>query len=245
MQKYPDELKDRNFATSLLIAIGSNYMLIDEFEQATYFFKRALDVKPSNFQAFVYLGQCYHLQEDNEMAMNYLKKALDMEPDYSNFEYENLYVVIGQIFLDSAQADEDEIHNEDLINAMMAFTKSLMYLNTARRNSDSDNSSAIASTLMQIGKIYFMLSDYIHALVNFQLAYEMDDEIPQVNLFLTLSYLYLGMGEDALTHYEQIPEEEHIKWNYRSLFPALEIFNMKEGGEIKIDDDFDFGNLPF
>ncbi|MDR2684173.1 MAG: tetratricopeptide repeat protein [Prevotellaceae bacterium] len=225
IEKYPDELLDNNFWASLLIGIGLNYMQMEDFVHAITCFNYILNkINSNHFQAFVYLGRCYYLLNDNDKAIFYVQKAIGLKPDYDNFEYENLYSIIGQLFLDFAQQVKP-FNREYLINAVVAYSKSLMYLNMARRYDilkiemlDAANSA----TLTQLGSIYFLLSDYINALINFQMAYRFDDRTPQLNIFLTLSYLYLGMKENAFIHYKLIDEEEIKKNEYHKNFPILD-----------------------
>ncbi|MDR1542944.1 MAG: tetratricopeptide repeat protein [Prevotellaceae bacterium] len=230
-QKYPEELKNVNFNASLMMGIGSNYLQMNLIEEAKSYFLEVLKIKPKHFQAFVYLGQCFYLLDDNNTALVFIQKALDLDTDLDNFEYENLYAIIAHIFVDLYYQGEKNANKDHLFSALTAYKKSLMYQNMVHRNdpfNPEKNDSANSSILTQIGKIYFVLDDYVHALIYLQLAFRFDETTPQLNAFLTVVYLYLGMRDDATVHYYLIPEEEYEKYQYDKTFPIMDTINKGE-----------------
>ena len=220
IDKYPEELDDIQFFCDILAAQGDCFMSLQMYDEAKNKFEEVLKLNKNHFKALVLVAQCFYCQEDNEKALEYLEKALELDPDYDNFDYENLYVIAGQIFEDISENTKRK--KEYLLSALMAYNKSLIYLNLARKmekNYDEDLDSKIALTLCQIGRVYFLLGDDINALIKFQLAFYFDEETPLVNIFLVIIYMKFDLIKDGLVHYRLLSSEDVEQ--YEEIFPKL------------------------
>jgi len=224
MDKFPEELDDIKFFCDILAAQGDCFMAIDKIDEAKKKFEEVLKINKNHFKALVLIAQCFYSQEDSEKAFDYLNNALNVEPDYDNYDYENLYVIAGKIFEDIS--DNSEHEKEYLVNALMAYRKSLVYLNLARKMEknyeDDDIDHKIAFTLCQIGKLNLLLNNNMEALMNLQLAFHLDEEIEMLNIFLVIVYMNLNFHKDAFVHYQLISDEDLNR--YELIFPELKYF---------------------
>jgi len=223
MDKFPELLEDIKFFCDILAAQGDCFMAMERFDEAKKKFEEVLKINKNHFKASVLLAQCFYNQENNEKALIHLNNALDIEPDFDNYDYENLYMIAGQIFEDISEHSKQE--KDYLISALLSYRKSLVYLNLARKidkNYEDDLDNKIALTLCQIGKINLMLGDNMEALMNLQLAFYLDESISMLNIFLVIVYINLNFYKDALVHYQLISNEELDK--YEDIFPELKYF---------------------
>jgi len=223
MDKFPEELDDIRFFCDILAAQGDCFMAMEKFDEAKKKFDEVLKINKNHFKALVLIAQCFYNQDDNEKALIHLNNALKIEPDYDNYDYENLYVIVAQIFEDISVHSKQE--KDYLISALMAYRKSLVYLNLARkieRNYEDDIDNKIALTLCQIGKLNLLLGNDMEALMNLQLAFHLDEEIKMLNIFLVIVYLNLSFHKDALVHYQMIKTEDLDR--YELIFPELKYF---------------------
>ena len=229
MDKFPEQLDDIKFFCDILAAQGDCFMAMEEFGYAKEKFEEVLKINKNHFKALVLIAQCFYNQDDNENALIHLDNALNIEPDFDNYDYENLYVIAGQIFEDISTHSKKH-QKEYLVNALVSYRKSLVYLNLARkmeRNYEDDLDNKIAFTLCQIGKINLLLGNDMEALMNLQLAFHLDENISMLNIFLVVVYLNLSFYKDALVHYQMITTEELDR--YESIFPELKYFREFRG----------------
>jgi tetratricopeptide (TPR) repeat protein len=205
------ELEDKDFYCDLLNNKGDCYMGMSMIDKALEEFRKVLSIDARNFKALVFIAQCYYVTNDNDSAIDFLEKALNLEHDYSNNQYENLYSTIAQVFIDIAEKQEPKRKKEYLVNAVLAYNKSLMYLNLTSKaeeiNYDLHN-GLNAITLTQIGKLYYVLEDYVNALVNFQLAYNFDETTPQISGLLAIAYGKMDLMQEAYTQIKMMGEED-------------------------------------
>ena len=224
MDKFPEQLDDIKLFCDILAAQGDCFMAMERYDEAKKKFDEVLKINKNHFKALVLIAQCFYNQEDNENALIHLDNALKIEPDFDNYDYENLYVIAGQIFEDISEYSKKH-RQEYLVSALVSFRKSLIYLNLARKmekNYEDDLDKKIALTLCQIGKINLLLGDNMEALLNLQLAFHLDENISMLNIFLVIVYLNLNFYKDALVHYQLISTEELER--YEDIFPELKFF---------------------
>ena len=223
MDKYPEELDNIKLFCDILAAQGDCFIEMDKFDEAEKKFEEVLKINKNHFKALVLIALCFYNQENNDKALKYLNNALEIEPDYDNYDYENLYVIAGKIFEDISEHSKQK--KEYLLSALMAYRKSLVYLNLARKmekNYENDIDHKIAFTLCQIGKLNLLLNNDMEALMNLQLAFHLDEEIEMLNIFLVIVYMNLNFLKDAIVHYQLIADEELDK--YELIFPTLTCF---------------------
>jgi tetratricopeptide (TPR) repeat protein len=205
------EIEDKKFYCEISNYIGECYIRLNKINQAFKEFEQVLKIDSRNFKAIVCTAQCFYIINDNQQAIQFLEKALALEHDYSNNQYEKLYNTIAQVFIDIAENKPFKEGEDNLLNAILAYRKSLIYINLTskaeRRNYDLHNGMN-AFTLMQIGKLYYILQDYTNALVHFQLAYNFDEETPQVACFLAMAYYKMDFKQEAINQLNFVTERE-------------------------------------
>jgi len=223
MDKYPEELDDINFFCDILSAQGDSFMTLGNFAEAEKKFEEVLTINRNHFKSMVLLAQCYYNQTNYKKALQYVNDAINMDPDFDNFDYENLYMIVGQIFVDIAHNSKHQ--NEYLTSALLSYRKAMVYLNLARKMDNDyvdDMDEKIAFILYQIGKLNLMLENNADALMNLQLAFYLNDEISMINIFLIIAYMNLGLFKDGYVHYRMLSKDE-IK-EYEKSFPELKYY---------------------
>ena len=224
MDKFPEQLEDINFFCDILATQGDCFLSMNKYEDAKKKFEEILKINKNHFKALVLIAQCFYYEENYEEALRYLDNALNIEPDFDNYDYENLYVIAGQIFEDISVYSKKH-KREYLLNALLAYRKSMIYLNLARKidkNYEDDLDKKIAFTLCQMGKINLLLGNNIEALMDLQLSFYFNEDTPLLNIFLVIVYMNLGLYKDALVHYQLISNEELDR--YEDIFPELKYF---------------------
>ena len=79
--------------------IGLCYQNISEFQDAIYYYEKALKNKNSNTINILYqIGLCYKNLEQNNNAAKYFKRTLKINPDYalSRHQLVNLYLLLNK-----------------------------------------------------------------------------------------------------------------------------------------------------
>lgn len=215
------ELQEKNFPMLLMDnkefygSLKNNQaeclMKMGVFEQALEICLKILEIDSNNFQATVKAAQCYNFMNNNKAAVEFLLKALKMHNDYQYNEYENLFETIGDIFAEISEDQEDSEKKDTLLNSILAYSKSLMFLNITG-NVENKNFEDIqlqnAIRMLKIGRSYIILGDYTNALINFQFANYMHSELPSLQFFLTICYYHLDFIKEAFMHFERIPLPE-------------------------------------
>jgi len=229
MDKFPEQLEDVKLFCDILAAQGDCFMAMNKFDDAKKKFKEVLKINKNHFKALVLIAQCLYYQEDNENALIYLNNALSIKPDFDNYDYENLYRIAGQIFVDVSSYSKK--HREEyLLSALVSYRESLVYLNLARKmekNYEDDLDTRIAFTLFQIGKVHLLLNNNMDALMNLQLAFHLNESISTLNIFLVIAYTNLKFYTDAYVHYQMISTEELEQ--YEDIFPELKYYKEQKG----------------
>jgi tetratricopeptide repeat containing protein len=197
-------------------------MKMGKFEDALRICTKALKIDPNNFQITVRTAQCYNFLNDNENAIVYLLKALEMNNNHRYNEYENLFGTIGDIFSEISQDQNPKEKEESISNAILAYKKSIIFLNLSD-NADNKDFEDLqytnAMNLLKIGRSYMLIGKYIDALINLQIANYINTDMPTLQLTLSICYYYLDFVKESLMHFELIPADE-LK-EFKTLIPDL------------------------
>ena len=197
-------------------------MKMGKFEDALRICTKALKIDPNNFQITVRTAQCYNFLNDNENAIVYLLKALEMNNNHRYNEYENLFGTIGDIFSEISQEQSLKEREESISNAILAYKKSMIFLNMSD-NADNKDFEDLqytnAMNLLKIGRSYMLIGKYIDALINLQMANYINADMPTLQLTLSICYYYLDFVKESLMHFELIPIDE-LK-EFKTLIPDL------------------------
>jgi len=223
-EMFPQLLADnKEFYCYLLNSQANCLLQINLPSDALTIYKKVLKIDSNNFRALVQSAQCLQKEGKNNDALKCLTKALKLKNDAAN-EYENIYSTMGDIFVDisSFKMDNEEECKELLINAILAYSKSIIYYNLPQKTQNLSYDAidrANSFKILQIGRAYFLLGNYIQALLNFQMAYALNDSLPGLDLYLTLSYFELDFVDAAIVHFAKIPTDTVNE--YKTLLPAL------------------------
>ncbi len=74
--------------------IGQVFLFSHIFDKAERHFKKALELEPKRYSAYVYLSRCYYLQKRFQQAYDILKKVLE-----GNIRYPDMFNVMGLVML--------------------------------------------------------------------------------------------------------------------------------------------------
>ncbi len=211
-KNYPMMLMDnKEFYAELKNNQAECLMKMGAFDRALDMCLKTLKIDTNNFQTTVKVAQCYNFMNNNKEAISYLLKALKMRSDYQYNEYESLFETIGDIFAEISEGQEETERNDSLLNSILAYGKSLMFLNITG-NAEGKNFDDIqlqnAIRMLKIGRSYMILGDYTNALINFQLANYMHAELPSLQCLLSICYYHLDFVKEAFIHFERIPQGE-------------------------------------
>lgn len=222
-KNYPMMLMDnKEFYSKLKNNQAECLMKMGAFDQALDMCLKTLEIDANNFQATVKVAQCYNFMSNNKEAISYLLKALKMHNDYQYNEYESLFETIGDIFAEISEEQDDTERHDSLLNSILAYSKSLMYLNitgNAEGKSFDDMQLQNAIRMLKIGRSYMILGDYTNALINFQLANYMHADLPSLQCLLSICYYHLDFVKEAFMHFDRILPDELAR--FKAFIPDL------------------------
>ncbi len=79
--KLIEDLKQENISSSLSIRIGEMCFGLDIYDNANYFFEKALNIEPGSSDALNNLGVLSSRNGDYDMAREYFMRSLDHNPE--------------------------------------------------------------------------------------------------------------------------------------------------------------------
>ncbi len=74
------ELNQSKVDVRVLTSIGNCYRKLREFTRGIYFFKKALEISPSNFYAVFGLADCYRGNKEYKEALKYWLDIIEKDP---------------------------------------------------------------------------------------------------------------------------------------------------------------------
>ena len=125
--------------------LGMEYLLLENYEKASYFFKNCLIDNPEDYPSLYNLLYCYEKLNMNEAAIESLNKVLESDP-YSEVAWHQL----GKVFLKSGKSE----------NALSAFEFAII----------SDDT--FTGAYIEKAKLLEMLGRLNEAILNYELALE-------------------------------------------------------------------------
>lgn len=197
-------------------------MKIGSFTEALGVCQSVLTIDPNNFQATVQTGQCYNFMNENDKALGYLLQAFKMYDPHDDKNYENMFEIIGDIFAEASELQEKDKQEESLGNAIISYQKSLNHLlrtSNIERSSFDQVQQKSAVKHLKIGRLFLVVQDTNQALLNFQLAFMANPELPSLHTFISIAYFLAGLDEEAFIHFSRIPTPELEE--FKPLIPEL------------------------
>ena len=192
--------------------IGSCYQALNNNEKAIEYYKLAFSKTPNNADIAVYLGQSYINTEDWANAQNYLAKALTLKPNDSDIK--ELYKYVTDKQDETALARVLEMYNkQDYTNALAILNNILVH--------NKNNAHAYYYK----GMIFDVQKKYEQAIIEYQKATQISNEIPVAYYSIALDLEYLKQYNEALSNYQKYlslePEQNEYTQYAQSRIQAL------------------------
>lgn len=91
--------------SAIYFALGKHYFNKNDFDNAIYYFKKAIELKPDFAEAHLNLGVSFYYAKNTSEAINFLIKALDIKKDYAKAHYS-----IALIYYETKDFDDAIFH---------------------------------------------------------------------------------------------------------------------------------------
>ncbi len=153
----------------LYALIGMEYLFLDKFENAIFYFKKCLGTDTSDYSALHNIVYCYDFLNKNEEAIDYLTKFLDSNP-YCEVAWHQL----GRQYFTI----------KDYAKANAAFDFAII----------SDD--GFVGAYIEKGKVLEKLKKYEEAIENYKITLALDD--PTSFALLRIGFCYDKLGQDDL-----------------------------------------------
>lgn len=157
-----------DFEDLLLIFMGQCHEKLEEFDQASSFYKKALEINDQNIEGWIGLSICDLETELYDAAYQHLQKALEIDPFNSE-----AWVYLAETY----------INRNESAQAIDAYQHSLEF--------DMNQ----PETWQSLGNLYVETNQYDKALECYQQAILMDDEHLLENIDLLLAVAYCKNGD--------------------------------------------------
>ena len=123
--------------SAIYFAAGKYYFNKNDFNNAIYYFKKAIEIKPDFAEAYHNLGVAFYYNGNTNEALNFLKKALEVKEDYAKAHYS-----IALIYYEIKDFDNAIFHLSNVIqlepnNANAHFDLAVAYVDRFRKKESS------------------------------------------------------------------------------------------------------------
>ena len=123
--------------SAIYFAAGKYYFNKNDFNNAIYYFKKAIEIKPDFAEAYHNLGVAFYYNGNTNEALNFLKKALEVKEDYAKAHYS-----IALIYYETRDFDNAIFHLSNVIqlepnNANAHFDLAVAYVDRFREKESS------------------------------------------------------------------------------------------------------------
>ena len=143
--------------------IGECFERLEDFPRSLFYYKKALEEVPNNFDALVGAAICYLEMEEYTESLSYLRSALELDDKSAD-----VWVYFAEANIGLGKIDD----------ALQAFLKSVSL------------EPAQADALMGIAGIYMDRADFTNAAKYYELAYSFDPDLELIELFMSVAYYY-------------------------------------------------------
>lgn len=179
-----------NPATSdSMLGAASAYQNLGNIDKAIEYYKKALNLAPTNSDIAYYIAALYTDKEDMVNAQEFAKKALAMNKN--NKQAQELLSNIG------AQIDSQNLEKAIALFDEEKYNDSLVLLNTILSSNPKD-----AYALYYRGMIYDTQQKYKEALNDYKKAITNNPDLTIVNYLIGVDYDNLEQYKDALSYYK-------------------------------------------
>ncbi len=213
LKKHPKE-------ASLYNSLGNIFARQKKPEEAIKAYQTALECHAEYPGALNNLGNCYYQQGQIHLAKTSYLKALDIDPDYPDAHFNLARVYLHEENLAAAKTECENTLNIAPEHAAALGQLAMIYLEEetpekalplAQKRVELQAQHASAWQLL--GQIYYQLHALLEANQAFKTAYELDPQLPDIELELAHSYYQMGQQELALTHYLRQADHRDAAYN--------------------------------
>lgn len=176
-------LKITNDERDVLSLIGMEYLFLDDFENAKYYFMKCIEIDMQDYASLYNLVYCFEYLEERQQVIEYLNMYLDKSP-YSEVAWHQL----GKQYFNTNQFEK----------ALMAFDFAII----------SDDT--FVGAYLEKGKVLEKLKKYTEAIENYTISLELDDPTAFALLRIGKCYKKLDNDELALHYYNKCVEEDAL-----------------------------------
>lgn len=198
--------------------LASHFFRRKEDLEAAAYYRRAIDLRPSNAELHFYLGEVYRRQRQFDPALASLHEAVRLDTTKATYVGQLGYAYFQRKDYDSSavayrraialEPDNPQFH----LNLALAYERmdSVDLAGRAYRAAASAHQpDAIADIYLQLGHVYFRAHRYTEAQVAYRRSLDIDPEQPQAQFYLALAFDQADKTADA------------VRW-YRSYFKFIE-----------------------
>lgn len=163
--------------------LGMEYLFLDKFEDAKYYFMKCIEVDKEDYSALYNIIYCFDFLEQNEEAIDYLNLYLDTNP-YCQVAWHQL----GKQYFSS----------KDYKKALVAFDFAII----------SDD--MFVGAYLEKGKVLEKLKRFEEAIENYKITLAIDDPTSFALLRIGKCYEELNQSDLAVQHYYKTVEEDPL-----------------------------------
>ncbi|GAB5399719.1 MAG: tetratricopeptide repeat protein [Aureisphaera sp.] len=225
----------------VLSLMGMEYLFMEDFENAKYYFMKCLEQDEQDYSALYNIIYCFDYLEEHEAAIDYLNDFLNKNP-YCEVAWHQVgkqYYVLKEYEKALAAFDFAVISDDRFIGAYLEKGKVLERLKQYERAIESysitlglDEPTSFA--LLRIGKCYEKLENYELALQFYNKCVEEDALLDKGWIAITDFYFRKKNYQKALYYIEKainIDTENVLYWKrYAKINKRLNLFEEAEHG---------------
>lgn len=183
------------------VNIGLTYYFLENAEEATKHFARALELDPENASIFSNLGIALTLAGNNNLAIQAFNSALTLDPSNPTILFNLSEPLIVTGLVDSARIVLRKALRVDSTDAgvLMSLGTVLLMLDSLEISEKIYRQSIFfepdnADTWMNLGILYYRQGNYEHAINTYDIALEI---APSVALYINLFVAYSKLGNTS------------------------------------------------
>lgn len=155
------------------IFMGECYEKLEDYNKALEYYKASLLVQEDNYDALTGIAICLLEMELYDESITYSLKAIAINPEAAD----------ALVYLAEGYTGIDELEN-----ALKSYLKSI-----ALEPNQPDTIMAVANILME-------MESYKHALQYYRMAYDQDNTLERIHLFLAVAYWKNEIFDQSMEH---------------------------------------------
>ena len=188
-----------------LEVIGSDYFLLEDYDNADKWLAQSVERNPRNALALYLLGRAKYNRKHFDEAVHFFVESLKLDPNNSKTE-DNLglsYQALGRTeeAIAAYRASGDYLHLGTLLAENNRPTEALPYLMQATQIAPADPAAH-----RELGKVYLGLNKFDQARIELEKAVELDPQNGPAHFLLAQVYRKQGLLDKARTETQRYTE---------------------------------------